>query len=247
MTDTMFYGVIASSLGITAGVFTWAAIPWMTRLRQYRLPRREWSPEDRVAILAAMAAGAFAFSLTLGWRYMTLAVVAFAAAAYVATRFAYRWATADRKMAEQREILLLFDTIELYMRAGLSMYHAFDAARVLTPHIRGAIGSALMYWPEGTEKALNVLRQKLHTPEADILASLLLQLDQAGIAHFQDIVRREGRRLEQLKDAADRARISNRPLLLVLYRVLPLMACLGMIAGAFFTHAMGVLREAGIM
>lgn len=246
VSENILYGVIAAGLGASAGTLAWAAVPWAKRLR-FPLPHRQWRAEDRASFVAALAAVILVSVLTWGWRYAPFAAALAGVSAFALTQYILHWGALSRQLARQREILLLFDTVELYMRAGLSMYHALDAARVLTPNIRAEIGQALMYWPEGASKALEVLRRRLNTPEADILVSLLLQLDQAGIENFQDIVRREGRRLEQLKDAADRARINRRPFLLVLYRALPLLACLGMIAGAFFTHALGVLREAGIM
>lgn len=241
MTETVLQGLIAAGLGGFAGALAWAAVP----LVGYPSVR-EWKPDDRIALCAGTAAAVLVTILAWGWNYALAAGLVAGLSAVAVTRLVFRWVNENRGLARHREILLLFDAVELYMRAGLSMYHALDAARILTPSIRTEIGQALTYWPQGSARALELLRRRLNTPEADILVSLLLQLEQAGIEHFADIVRREGRRLEQLKDAADRARVSKRPFLLMLYRMLPLLACLGMIAGAFFMHAMGVLKATGI-
>ena len=248
MTDSL-YGLIAICLATSASILAWTVVPGVERLlaRCRTILHREWKSDDRIALYTGLATVILVAVLTRGWQYVPIASLLAGVAAAVTIKFVFRWREDERRLQRQREILLLFDTVELYMRSGLSMYHALDAARILTPNIRAEVGHALMYWTEGPAKALEILCSRLKSPEADILVSLLLQLEQAGIENFQDIVRREGRRLEQLKDAADRARINKRPFLMVMYRALPLLACLGMIAGAFFMHTIGTLKEAGIL
>ncbi|MDI6906439.1 MAG: hypothetical protein QMC81_02965 [Thermoanaerobacterales bacterium] len=251
MIESLLTGAVAGGIGVTAAVLTWsltaAARPRFEGMRVPSVPvHHKWDASDRAAAVAGMAGLAGGMILTWGSSAMGYAGVFAGLALAVGAKVVFRWRLNAQKVVRQKEIVVLFETVELYMRAGMPLHHALAAARMLTPSLRRAVGEALTYWPGGPAKALEVLREKIDLPEADILASLLLQIEQAGIDNLEGIVRREGKRLEQLRDAADRARINIRPLYLVLFRALPLVACLGMIGGALFMHVRDVLQAAGL-
>lgn len=201
---------------------------------------------DRHLRLGAVAGFLIGLLLSWGTRYALLAAGFGCAVAVFAVELATRLYERKQTDARRQEIVVLFDTIELYMRAGMPAQHALAAAKALTPKLRPAVNHALTYWPSGSAKALDVLREEIRLPEGDILVSLLSQIVQSGIENLEGVIRREARRLEQMRDAAEKARITLKPLYLVLYRALPLVASMGMFAGALFMRVSLILKDAGL-
>jgi hypothetical protein len=126
------------------------------------------------------------------------------------------------------------------------MNHALQAAKLLTPALKPAINKALVYWPAGSAKALEIFRREVDLPEADILTALLAQIERVGISNLEGVIRREADRLQRMREAAERAEINRRPTYMMLYRALPLVSAMGMIAGVLFMHVASTLRSAGI-
>lgn len=154
----------------------------------------------------------------------------------------------DRMNADmrRREVIDLFNAVQLYVRTGMSVKYALDTAKALAPKLRSAVNKAIVYWRDPSE-ALEILREGIDLPEGDVFVSLLAQIDQAGIVNLVDIIGRESRRLEQLHEANERARITMKPLYLVLYQSLPLLASLGLFVGAYFMRAWMGLQNIGLM
>ena len=84
-------------------------------------------------------------------------------------------------------------------------------------------------------------------PEAESLVLLLSQINNSGVKNFDNIIKMEADRLEELRQAAEQIQISIKPLVLILYRALPLVAILGMIAGVMFTRTMEIIKDTGLM
>lgn len=251
----IYVALISVSMGLIAGgllylIFRTVKTPQLPRIN---LPSFELTSEavglkaDNRHLKFGAAAG-FLTGLMLSWgtHYMMLAASLGCVAAVFVIELAMRLHEERKINARRQEIMVLFDTIELYMRAGMPAQHALSAAKVLTPNLRPAVNRALIYWPSGSAKALEVLRKEISLPEGDILVSLLSQIVQSGIENLEGVIRREARRLEQMRDAAEKARITLKPLYLVLYRALPLVASLGMFAGALFMRVSLILKEAGL-
>ncbi|RJX22186.1 MAG: hypothetical protein C4575_01930 [Desulforudis sp.] len=256
MIEQALIGVVASGIGIGAAAVMWMFVnplvqrypkPAVFKAASFQFTHpRQWDDSDRASVIAGLIGTIFALLTTWGTGNEATAVCVFGVGMAVGAKLLFRWRVNGIRSARKRDIIILFETVELYMRAGMPLHHALAVAKVLTPSLRKDITYALGYWPSGPAKALEILRERIDLSEGDILASLLMQIDQVGIEHLEGVVRREGKRLEQMRTAADRARINARPLFIVMYRALPLMACLGMVAGTFFMYAMQVMREAGL-
>lgn len=252
----IFYVVLTSiGAGLAAGGLLYLAFKSVKTplLPRINLPSFELTSEavglkadDRHLKFGAVAGFLAGLMLSWGTRYTILAAGFGCAVAIFVVELATRLYERRQADARRQEIVVLFDTVELYMRAGMPAQHALAAAKTLTPNLRPAVNRALTYWPSGSAKALEVLREEISLPEGDILVSLLSQIVQSGIENLEGVIRREARRLEQMRDAAEKARITLRPLYLVLYRALPLVASLGMFAGALFMRVSLILKEAGL-
>lgn len=177
------------------------------------------------------------------------AVTLFLAGAAVAAVLAETARRARRQALRSRrvkEIAVFFEALELYLRAGYALPQGMRAAAALVPGIRRAVERCLDYWPSGPRKALAVLQKELGAPEAEILVSLLLQIEAVGIKDLEGVVRREARNLERLQRMRAEARLASRPVYVMVYRFLPLAATLAITAGPMLYRTFRVMREAGI-
>ncbi|MDH7578197.1 MAG: hypothetical protein QHH75_10355 [Bacillota bacterium] len=202
--------------------------------------------EDKIVLIGGIAGLATAGTLAWGTGYLSLALMIGLGAGTGGVKAFLKFRERRDADEKRKEIALFFDAVELYIRAGMSVQHALDSAKLLAPRLRQAVNKALVYWPSGPARALEVLRKEIALPEGDILVSLLSQISQAGIENLQGVISREAQRLEQMREAAERARVALKPLYLVLYRTLPLVAVLGMVAGALFMRTMSILKETGL-
>ncbi|MDN5375114.1 MAG: hypothetical protein PWQ39_154 [Thermacetogenium sp.] len=257
MTYSSAYSVLASiGAGLAAGGLLYLAFksikrsfsPPKVKLPSFKMASGSTGLKADNRFLKFGATAGFLVGLILSWgtHYALFAAVVGGAIGVFAVETAARLRERSWVDARRQEIVVLFDTIELYMRAGMTAQHALAAAKVLTPNLRTAVNRALMYWPSGSAKALEILRREINLPEGEILVSLLNQIVQSGVENLEGVIRRESRRLEQMRDAAEKARITLKPLYLVLYRALPLVASLGMFAGALFMRVSMILKKAGL-
>jgi len=146
-----------------------------------------------------------------------------------------------------QECLELFRLVETYMQLGMPLQLALAEAKEILVVLKPAVNKALAYWGMGSDNALKVLQKEIDLPEAESLVLLLSQINNSGVKNFDNIIKMEADRLEELRQAAEQIQISIKPLVLILYRALPLVAILGMIAGVMFTRTMEIIKDTGLM
>lgn len=250
LTVVFAFGVAVAVVGCTWAVVCWGFTP------RFSIPRTgsgfmasilsvvAESPAGRWSV----AAGGIAGLLLLWGTGGEVAGVLGGAVAGGVCYYLWHKSVEDRRTEERRrDIFVLFDALEIYLRAGYSMQYALSVSRSLVSSIRPAINKALSYWPAGAESALKVLRDEINLPEGDVLVSLLAQIERAGIDRLEGVLAREVARMEEVRQAAAKMRIMSRPLYLVIYRALPLLAVQGMVAGTMAMRAFEVLRQTGIL
>jgi len=208
-----------------------------------RKPARNKNPNagrETLAVLVGMVALA-----AVGWgsRYVTVMAALGAILGLVIVRVLMRLKSGLNKEVVVKEIVAFFEAVELYIRAGYALPQAMDAAKLLTPHLRRAVDACLGYWPSGSRQALEVMRQQINLPEADLLVSLLGQVDRAGIKNLEGVIQREAHNLERLRQLAVEVQIARRPFYFTLYRALPLMASVSIIVGPLLYRVVTVLRD----
>lgn len=149
-----------------------------------------------------------------------------------------------RKKVE--EIAIVFEAIELYMKAGYSMYQAIRASRLLVKTIRPALDTCLTYWGAGPKVALGKLQDELSLPEAETLILLMINLESTGSQEMQNAIGGEVFSMESIERMKRDIEISNKPLVLMIYRMLPLVSVLGIVVGSLVYRTFAVLEISGI-
>jgi len=236
------------------GLATWGAISLAAKDPLERLlggaslcPQRSFAeklaPEDR-AVLAGCCAG-LVLMLLLAWgsRFAVFAAVSGGVLGAFVVQVALRLQREAALGTQRREVVVLFEAVDTYLRAGMSMPYALACAKVLAPHLSKAVSACLAAWPSGSAQALEILRKKIDLPEADLMVSLLLQIEKTGVMNLEGVVRKEALNLERMREAAARAKIVTRPLYFVVYRLLPLLAVFGMFAGTLYWRLLHMLKH----
>lgn len=144
------------------------------------------------------------------------------------------------------EIAIVFESIELYMRAGYSMYQAIRTSRLLITEIRPAMDVCLSYWGNGPKQALAKLQEELNVPEAETLILMLVNLEGTGSKEMRSAIGGEVFNIESIQRMKTNVSIANKPLLLMIYRMLPLGSVIGITVGSLMYRTFSVLQHTGI-
>lgn len=150
------------------------------------------------------------------------------------------------KTKKLKEISTLFEAVELYSKAGYTVYQSLKAARLLTNSIRPYLDKCLETWGSSPQKALELLQEELKLPESEVLVLLLIHMEVVGSKEMQGIMKREANNIDRLEKMRNQISISNKPLILMIYRMLPLVSILGITVGSLLYRTYSVLTESGI-
>lgn len=171
---------------------------------------------------------------------LALAISICAAIGMGATYFVGQLQTQKQKLRKQQEVLVLFENIEVLMRAGLPLQKALMESKDLVVLLRPAIERSMTYWPS-TNLILENLRKEIDLPEGDILVSLLTQLSLAGTERHEGIIQRETQRIEDVKAAEEKIRTNQKPYWLVFSRIIPILVIFGLFLGAMFVRMLHIM------
>lgn len=151
------------------------------------------------------------------------------------------------KAKKTNEIVVLFEAIELYTKAGYSLYQALKTASILTDKIRPAVDRCISYWGASPKKALEKLQQEIGLQESETLILILSHMEVAGTKNFEGIIQKEAGNVHRLQKMKSEIKIANRPLLLMIYRMLPLFSIIGVTVGGLLYRAISVMQQSGII
>lgn len=146
-----------------------------------------------------------------------------------------------------REVAILFEGIEMYSKAGYSLVQALRASKLLTNIITPSIDKCLNYWSMGPQKALEILKNELNLEESDALILLMMHLETAGVKNLQGMLQREAHNIERLQKMKAEIKIAHRPLILMIYKVLPIASILGIVIGTLLFRVYYILTNMGIL
>ena len=225
----------AISVGVIAFVVILTSTDIIIQKAQVYLITKQFSPrksnKDVQILLGAIIGFIAGVLLTTGTNYMTTISLASAGMGAGAVEISYRILTKRKEDRRRQECFLLFEAIEIFIQSGYSIPQALAIARDFTPSLTPEINKTLAAWPQGAVKALEVFRDSIDLPEGDQLVSLLLQINQAGSKNLGNIIQAEARQMEEKRKAMEKARITQKPVFLMAYRLLPLVVLMGMLAG----------------
>ena len=146
-----------------------------------------------------------------------------------------------------KEAAILFEAIELYTKAGYSLYQAIRASRVLVDEIRPAVDKCLNYWGAGAKKALQKLQEELKLEEVSTLILLLINMESSGTKELDGAIGKVVFSMEDLQKMKTQIKISNRPLIFVIYRMLPLASIAGIVVGGLLYRTYHILEMTGFI
>lgn len=146
-----------------------------------------------------------------------------------------------------KESAILFEAIELYSKAGYSLYQAINASKVLVDEIRPAVDKCLNYWGAGPKKALQKLQDEIGLEEIDTLVLLLMNIESTGGKDLGGTISQVVFNMEDLQKMKTQIKISNRPLMFVIYRMLPLASIVGIVVGGLLYRMYSVLEMTGFI
>ena len=198
-----------------------------------------------LSALAVAAAAAFGLSRSIGDFFYYLPTC------FVVTFLTMEFAKRTRKNAARnkklKDLAMLFEAVEMYMKAGYTIYQSLSLARVLTPNISREIEICLSYWSENPRKALEKFKNELNLEEGEVLVSLLIHMEHAGRKNLSGLLLKEAFNIERLRRLRIETDVSLRPLYIMVYRFIPLVSALGIITGPLLYRTYLVMKNAGLM
>lgn len=151
--------------------------------------------------------------------------------------------TATIRAKKLKESAILFEAIELYTKAGYSLYQAINASKVLVDEIRPAVDTCLNYWGAGPRIALQKLQEEIGLEEIDTLILLLINIESSGGKELDGTIGDVVFNMEDLQKMKTQIKIANRPLIFVIYRMLPLASIAGIVVGGLLYRMYSVLEQ----
>ena len=140
-----------------------------------------------------------------------------------------------------KELAILAETIELYVKSGYTLLQAIKTAKILTPYIQPQINKCINYWPSGAVRALDQLQIDLGVPEAQTVCEILKHIELSGLSNAAGILESESENIERLQKHKSQRKIASKPIYFMIYRILPFAAVSGIVAGSLVYKTMKTL------
>lgn len=151
------------------------------------------------------------------------------------------------KAKKLNDIAILFEAIDMYTRAGYSLIQALRSAKLLTKVITPILDKTIALWTRGPQKALEYLKIELNLEESETLILLMMHLEKTGVKQLDGVLKREAGNIKRIQKMKSEISISKRPLILTVYRVLPLTAIFGIIIGSLVYRVIFQFQNMGMI
>lgn len=146
-----------------------------------------------------------------------------------------------RKLAE---VAVLYETVDFYTQAGYTVFQSMEFGAALTLLIKPAINRCLSAWPQGPNRALNRMADELNMPQASLLATILMYIEEAGVEMGRSSISEEAKNLEALRLSLSSLTIVSKPLYYSIYRALPLAGVGGVVVGPLTYQLVNIMTTA---
>lgn len=194
-----------------------------------------------------LASALFVLGMSKSTRAIPISITIGSIIGLITVRFISNIKKSILKTKKLREVVVLFEGIEMYSKAGYSLVQSIRASKMLTDTITPYIDKCLSYWSMGPQKALEILKDELNLEETESLILLMMHLESAGVNNLQGMLQREAHNIDRLQKMKVELKIAHRPLILVVYKILPIAAILGIVIGSLLYRMFYTLTGIGVL
>lgn len=193
-------------------------------------------------MLGALGGGSFGWLVT--WDSPSQFVMFFfALIGFGLTLFIKRSVEESDRIQKLSEIVMIYETVSFFTKAGYSTQQSLQMSLPVTSALAPALRRCLAAWPHGPARALETFAQEAGVEEAELLASVLLYIEEAGIQFGEAAAQEEARNLDALRESLSELAIISKPLYYSVYRVLPLAAVGGVIMGPILYKIITIMSD----
>lgn len=249
---------LAAVAGAGAGVAAAATLyPFFRRHRKRKAgqpaaaapPGRDEGPAPRRrearpwAVLAAALGGiALLWMLFWGTPYLAFSGIG-AVFGPLLGLFLERVNAQRRRFVRLREVAVLYESVDLFARAGFTVRQALQMSVPLVPGLREEVMRCLDRWPAGPLRAIQRFGEEVGLEEAQVLTGVLMHAEELGPGRVSGIMAEEAARLEEIRRALAEIRVASRPVYLTVYNFLPVVAALGMLIAPLAWRAVTMISS----
>ncbi|MHB1127554.1 MAG: hypothetical protein ACYC2T_11485 [Bacillota bacterium] len=156
----------------------------------------------------------------------------------------YGWLSKGSEEFEKiKEVALLYESMELYNRAGFTVRQSLQMSLILVPKLQPHISKCLDRWPSGPLRALHQLGDDIGVKHADLLTGLLMQAEERGSKNVSGIMEQEAIRLEELRASLAESRIAAKPIYSAVYLFLPVSSVMGILLAPMAYRAIQMISS----
>lgn len=193
-------------------------------------------------MLGALVGGSFGWLVT--WSSPSQFVILFfALIGFGLAFFIKRSVEESDRIQKLSEIVMIYETVSFFTKAGYSTQQSLQMSLPVTTVLAPALKRCLAAWPHGPARALETFTQEADVEEAELLASVLLYIEEAGIKFGEAAAQEEARNLDALRESLSELAIISKPLYYSVYRVLPLAAIGGVIIGPILYKIITIMSD----
>lgn len=205
------------------------------------LPRRQKTQEPRFSARTVyLSLGGAVLLGTFGWGTPNFPVLAAAGLMFgpIGEVIVGKLTAGKKRYTKLREVAVLYESIDLFARAGFTVRQSLQLSLPLVPNLRDVINKCLDRWPGGPLRAIQMLGEDIGLQDADVLTGVLMHAEQEGPERVAGIMEQEAVRLEGLRQSLAEARMASKPIYAAIYNFLPVMAALGMLVAPLAYRAL---------
>ncbi len=135
-----------------------------------------------------------------------------------------------RRKSQQvtREVAVLYESVDMYMKEKYTLYDALLLSSMLVPGIRPAVNRCLMNWASGAKQAIKQMGDDIDNDASRMLSSMLIQICEEGYEGIKGVMSHEGQQLDELRASLAEAELAVKPVYQAVFLLLPGLGFLGM-------------------
>lgn len=205
--------------------------------------KREAPAGERRTVVFALGGAVFSALIVAKMPYVLAAVPVGATLGFLASRVAARLYQSRTHFQRLREAAVLYESIDLFTRAGFTPRQAMELSLPLLTLLRPAVEKCIASWSGGALRAIEQLGSDIGLKEADVLIAVLMQIVEGGVAKLTGVMEEEALRLDELRQSLGEMRIAAKPVYSTVYIFLPVAALVGMLLGPLAFRAISMISS----